>query len=182
MFIVDIQCPLYGVLMIKKSKHSLYIGQDCTKDFCSCLEKMLQMSLIQTEEICATIFFKKFPKNKNYPKVRDYCHFTGKCKAAPQSIRYFRFNETNEIPRGFHNELDFDYYFIIKELADESERQFECFERNTEKCRTIHLSQETTLQNVIKMVTKVSTYYQIKLIDSARMVSSLSNHVDNLTE
>ena len=78
----------------------------------------------ERKKICATIFFKKFPKNKNYPKVRDYCGFTGKYRGAAQNISNFRFNETNEIPGIFHNESTYDYYFIIKELAEESERQF----------------------------------------------------------
>ena len=107
------------------------------------------------EKICAIIFLKTFPKNKNYSKSRDYCHFTGKYRGAVQSISNFRFNETNEIPGIFHNESNYDYYFIIKELADKSERQFEFFEENTEKYITILFPHENTLQNVIKMVTKV---------------------------
>ena len=85
------------------------------------------------EKICATIFLKKFPKNKNYPKVRDCRLFTCKYKGAAESISNFRFNETNKICETFYNESNFDYYFIIKELADKSETEFECFEENTEK-------------------------------------------------
>ena len=32
----------------------------------------------------------------------------------------------NEISVIFHNVLNYDYHFIIKELANESKRQFEC--------------------------------------------------------
>ena len=58
----------------------------------------------ERKKICATIFLKKFPKNKNYPKVRDYCDFTGKYRSAAQNISNFRFNEANEIPGIFHND------------------------------------------------------------------------------
>ena len=36
----------------------------------------------------------------------------------------------NEIPVGFHNGSKYDYHFIIKELANEFEGQFECIEGN----------------------------------------------------
>ena len=33
----------------------------------------------------------------------------------------------------FHNGSTYDYHFIIKELAEEFEREFECLGENTEK-------------------------------------------------
>ena len=38
-----------------------------------------------------------------------------------------------EIPAVFHNHSNCDYHFIIKELANEFEGQFECLGENTEK-------------------------------------------------
>ena len=35
--------------------------------------------------------------------------------------------------RVFDNGSTYDYYFIIKELSEEFERQFECWGENTEK-------------------------------------------------
>ena len=37
----------------------------------------------------------------------------------------------------FHNESNYDYHFIIKELANEFKGQFECLEEDTEKCETL---------------------------------------------
>ena len=34
---------------------------------------------------------KRFAKDKNYRKVRDHCHFTGKYRVAAHSIRDLRF-------------------------------------------------------------------------------------------
>ena len=45
------------------------------------------------------IFGKKFAKDKNYQKVRDYCHYTGKYRGAAHSICNLRFNVPNEIPQ-----------------------------------------------------------------------------------
>ena len=42
----------------------------------------------------------------------------------------------NEIAVVFHNGSNYDYYFILKELANESEGKFECFWENTEKYKT----------------------------------------------
>ena len=42
----------------------------------------------------------------------------------------------NEIPVVFHKGSIYDYHFIIKELANESEGQFECLGKNTEKYKS----------------------------------------------
>ena len=67
---------------------------------------------------------------------------------------------SNKIPIVFHNDLSYDYHFIIKELAKELKGQFECLRKDSE-------------------FTDV-----LEFIDSARfMSSSFSNLVvDNLVE
>ena len=76
---------------------------------------------------------KKLSKTINYWKVRDHCHCTGKYRGAALSIFNLKFNVPNEIPVVFHNGSNYDYHFIIKELANEFEEQFECLGENTEK-------------------------------------------------
>ena len=44
-----------------------------------------------------------------------------------------RYKIPKEIPGVFHNGSSYDYHFIIKELPEEFERQFECLGENTEK-------------------------------------------------
>ena len=71
--------------------------------------------------------------------------------------------------------LHYDDHFIIKELAEEFEGQFECLRKNTEKYITFSVP--------IKKQLGKSITYKIKFIDSFRfMSSSLSNLVDNLSE
>ena len=85
----------------------------------------------------------------------------------------------------FHNGSTYDYHFIIKELAEEFEGEFECLGENTEKYITfsVPIKKEITKKdkNGNDKITKIS--YKIKFIDSFRfMSSSLSNLVDNLSE
>ena len=40
---------------------------------------------------------------------------------------------SNEIPAVFHNGSNYDYHFIIKELVNEFEGQFECLGEYTDK-------------------------------------------------
>ena len=41
---------------------------------------------------------RKFAKNKNYPKNRSDCHYTGKYRGAAHSVCDLRFNVPNKIP------------------------------------------------------------------------------------
>ena len=77
------------------------------------------------------------------------------------------------------------YYFIIKELANESEGQFECLGENTEKYKTFSIPTEKEVMIIDKDGNEsvVTISYKIEFIDSARfMASSLSNLVNNLGE
>ena len=75
----------------------------------------------------------KLAKDKIYQKVRDRCHYTGKYRVAVHSICKSKFSVPNEIPVVFHDGSNCDYRFIIKELAHESERRFECLAENKQK-------------------------------------------------
>ena len=127
-------------------------------------------------------FLKKFSNYKNYQKVRDHGHFTG---GAAHSIYNSRFNVPNEISVVFHNRSNYDYHFIVKELANEVQAKFECLGENTEKYKTFPVSIEKEVTNIGKDNNEnvVTIFYKINLIDSARfMVTSLSNLVDDLKE
>ena len=62
-------------------------------------------------------FLKKFGKDKNYRKVRDYCHFTGNYRGAIHSIFNLRF-QPKELPLEFHNGSNYDYHYIIEEFKN----------------------------------------------------------------
>ena len=56
---------------------------------------------------------------KKYHKVRDHCHYTGTSRSAANSICNLKYSVPKENPIVFHNESNYDYHFIIKELAEE---------------------------------------------------------------
>ena len=70
--------------------------------------------------------------DKKYHKVTDHCHYTGKYRGAAHDICNFRYKIPKEITVVFHNGSTYDYHFIIKNLAEEFEGEFECLGENTE--------------------------------------------------
>ena len=71
---------------------------------------------------CGKRFLKKLSKGINFRKVRDNCYYTGKHRGIAESICNLIFNVPNEILVVFHNGSNYDYHFIIKELANEFDR------------------------------------------------------------
>ena len=67
-------------------------------------------------------FENKYLKDKKYRKVRDHCHYTGECGSAAYSIWNLKYIESKKIYIAFHNGSDYDYHFIIRELAEESKK------------------------------------------------------------
>ena len=91
----------------------------------------------------------------------------------------------NGTPIVFHNGSNYGYHFIMKELANEFEGQFESLGKNTEKYKTfsVPIEKEVTKLDEDGNESVVTLSYKIEFIDSAIfMATSLSNLVANLTE
>ena len=58
-------------------------------------------------------------KDKKYRKVRDHCHYTGEYRGTVHTICNLKYSVPKKIPIVFRNESNYDYNFIIKELAEE---------------------------------------------------------------
>ena len=138
---------IYTNCSFDKSNNQLsyYRGEDCMKRFCKDLnhhatkiidfKKKTMIPLTKEEKynynkentcyICKNDF--------NNDKVRDHCHFTGKYRGAAHNTCNLRYKIPKNIPVIFHNGSTYDYHFIIKELANEFEGNFECSGENTEK-------------------------------------------------
>ena len=106
-------------------------------------------------------------ENKKYHKVRDHCHYTGKYRGAAHDICNLRYKTAKEIPVVFHNGSMYDYHFIMKELAEEFEGQFEFLGENTEKYIAFSVSIKKELDR------DETIMYKIKLINSFKFMSSL---------
>ena len=80
----------------------------------------------------------------------------------------------NEIPVVFHSSSNYNYHFIIKDLANEFEGQFSCLGKNTEKYKTFSVPIEKEVINIDKGGNEsvVIISYKIKFIDSARLMAS----------
>ena len=76
---------------------------------------------------------KMFCYDKNKKKFKDHCHYTRKFRGAAHSECNLRYKVSKEIQVVFHNGSTYDYYFIIKQLAQELEGEFEFLGENIEK-------------------------------------------------
>ena len=120
--------------------------------------------------ICRKRILKKLSKSISYQKVRDHCHYTGKYRGVAHGICNLKFNVSNEIPVVFHNGSNYHYHFIIEELENKSEVQFECLGENTEKYKTFSIPREKGVTNIDEdgKESVVTISYKIKFIDNAR--------------
>ena len=111
-------------------------------------------------------------KEKTIVKLGTIVIIQGKYRGAAHSIFNSKYSVTKEIPIVFHN-----YHFIIKELAEKSEKQFTCLGENTEK----YINFSVPIQKEVIRIDKngenntKNIYSRIQLIDNTRfMTSSLS--------
>ena len=76
-------------------------------------------------------------KDRKYCKVRDHCHDTGEYRGAANSICDIKYSVPKKISIAFNNGSNYDYHFIIKDLAEELEKQLNCLGENSEKYITL---------------------------------------------
>ena len=89
----------------------------------------------------------------------------------------------NEIPVVFRNGSNYDYHFIMKELANEFEGQFECPGENTEEYKTfsVPIEKEVTKTDKYGNGIFVTISCKSKFTDSTRFMAFLwSDLADNL--
>ena len=67
--------------------------------------------------ICNKKFENKYLKDKKYCKIRDHCHYTGEYRGAAHRTCNLKYSVPRKIPIVFHNGSNYEYHFIIKELA-----------------------------------------------------------------
>ena len=85
----------------------------------------------------------------------------------------------------FDNAWNYDYHFIIKELAEEFKKQFTCLGENTESYIIFTVPIEKQVTRIDKNGEEITKniFYFLRIINGARfMASSLSNLVSNLSK
>ena len=122
---------------------------------------------------------------KNYKKLRDHCHYTGKYRGAAHSLSNLRYQEQRDIPVILRNGSEYDFHLIeisnffhlIKDLAKEFRSDIYCLGGNSEK----YISFSVKIDD--KKIDNKTINYNLKFIDSVRfMKSSLDSLVNNLSE
>ena len=83
--------------------------------------------------ICKEKFENKYLKDKKYREFRDNCHYTGEYRGAAHSLCNLKYSVAKKIPIVFLNGSNYNYHFIIKELAEEFKRELICLGENTHK-------------------------------------------------
>ena len=83
-----------------------------------------------------------------------------------------------KIPIVFHNGSNYDYPFIIKELAEEFKKQLTCLGENTKKYIIFMVSIEKEVTRIDKNGEEITknVSYILQSIDSARFMASLVNN------
>ena len=74
-------------------------------------------------------FEDKYAYDKKYHKVRDHRYYQGEYRRAANSICNSKYSIPKKTPIVFHSGFNYDYHFIIKELAEGFEKQFTCLEK-----------------------------------------------------
>ena len=125
----------------------------------------------------------KYTTEKEYHKVKDYFHFTGKCRGVAHVICNLKYSIPKKYPVVVHNGSNYDYHFIIKELVKEFEGEFNCLGENTKKCKTFSVPITKEVKSIDKNgkeITKAISY-RLQFNNIARFIASpSSNLVDNL--
>ena len=111
--------------------------------------------------------------------------FTGGYRAAAHSICNLKYSVPKKNPTVSHSGSNYNFHFIIKEIAEEFKKQFTCLGENTEEHITSTVPVEKEVARIDKNgkeITKKMSYI-LQFVDSARFFPiSLSNLVNNLSE
>ena len=104
--------------------------------------------------ICKEKFENKYVKDKKY-KVRDHCCYTVEYWGAAYSICNLKYNVPKKVPIAFLNGSNYNYHFIIKELAEELEKQLFYIAEKIEKYITFTVPIEKEVKSIDKNIEEV---------------------------
>ena len=122
-----------------------------------------EKKIYRVQKVCY-ICKKRFSTDKKYHKVKDHCYFTEKYRGAAHNIYNLRCKTPKEILVVFDHGSTYDYHFIIKDLAEEFEGQFECLGENTEKYMTFSVPIKKELDNTKSITYKIKFLIALDLV------------------
>ena len=95
-------------------------------------------------------------KGKKCCEFRDHCHYTGEYRGVAHGICNLEYCVPKKVPIAFHNGSNYDYHFIIKELAEVFKKRFTCSGKNPEKYITFPVSKEKEVTRIDKNGEKIT--------------------------
>ena len=103
--------------------------------------------------ICKETFQNKSLKEKKYCKVRDHCYYTGEYWGAAHFIRNLKYSVPKKISILFHNGSNYDYHFMIIELAEEFNVNSDTIIKNVKYVElNISIATVTLNTKILKMI------------------------------
>ena len=186
--------PTKSLFRSRENKHNVYRGKDYMKKFSEFLKehamkiinfKKKKKQLLTKEQhesyenskiccVCKEKFENKYFYIKKYLKVRDHCHCTGEHESAVHSMYNLKYSVPKKIPILFHNRLNFDNYFVIKELTEKFKKHFTQLGENTEKYIILAVPIEKKITRIDKSgdeITKMIPYI-LQFLDSTRFMAN----------
>ena len=121
-----------------------------------------QQESYENAEVCCICIEKlenKYLKDKKHRQVRDPCHYIGKHRDNAHSICKLKYGVAKKIALNFHDGSNYDYHFLIKELAEEFKKQSTCLGENIEKYITFKVPIENNLTRNSKNGEKITKKY-----------------------
>ena len=117
-------------------------------------------------------------KSKEFCKVRDHCHYTGKYRGALHSKCNLQLKRSRSIPVLAHNLTGYDSHLFVKRLAD-TKGDVNCIPRNEEKYITF--TKAVHVDTIDKGDEQVNVYSNLKFVDTINfMQTSLEKLVDDM--
>ena len=102
-------------------------------------------------------------------RARNKDNELGKDKGAANNIFNLKYNIPKRNSVLFYNGSNFDYHFIIKEIANRFEGEFTCVGKNTEKYKALAVPITKEVKRIDEngnAITKTKSY-KLQFIDSA---------------
>ena len=113
-------------------------------------------------------------KNKKYCKVSDHWYYIGGYRGGVHSICNLKYSLPKKMSTVFHNGFNYNYHFIIKELAKEFEKRYTCIGGNTEKYITFSVRIEKEVTRIDKNGEDIANNisYRFQFIESTKFMAS----------
>lgn len=101
----------------------------------------------------------KYANDKKYSKARNNWNYEGEYRAAGYGKCNLKYSAPKKITVIFQYGSNYSYYFIMKELSEEFEKQFTRLGENIKKCINLSFLIEKEIKRIDKKEMKLQKSY-----------------------